>query len=68
MPQQPDRRRAPWSPCLAVLASLAMFGGCSGYRLGSEKPIEFEHISTIAVPVFKNDTLEPRLGTYFTRW
>jgi len=49
--------------CVVALASLV---GCAGYQLGSVKPAEFESIRSIAVPTFKNDTLEPRISTLVT--
>ena len=52
---------------LALASSSALvFASCAGYTLGSNKPAEFENISSIAIPTFKNDTLEPRIATLFT--
>lgn len=44
----------------AVLAALALTG-CAGYEVGSIKPTPMEGIRTLAVPNFKNETLEPRV-------
>jgi hypothetical protein len=35
--------------------------GCAGYQIGPVKPKLMERVQTIAVPTFKNDTLEPRI-------
>ncbi len=43
-------------PLLAVL-----FGGCAGYHIGPIKPKTLRAINSIAVPAFKNETLEPRV-------
>ncbi len=52
---------------LALVSSSALlFASCAGYSLGSNKPAEFEAISNIAIPTFKNDTLEPRLAVLMT--
>jgi len=51
-----------FSPVIpALLAVVALFTGCAGYSLGPVKPSSMAGIETIAVPVFGNDTLEPRL-------
>lgn len=54
----------------SVLCSLLTLpfitGGCSGYRLGSIKPAGLAHIESIAIPTFKNDTLEPRSQVLIT--
>lgn len=43
-------------PLLALI-----FSGCAGYTLGPIKPKIMRNVQTIAVPSFKNDTLEPRM-------
>jgi Lipopolysaccharide-assembly len=43
-----------------VLAAFAL-AGCAGYRMGSIKPTPMASVKTIAVPSFKNDTLQPRI-------
>ena len=51
---------------LAVaLAGLAL-GGCLGYRIGPAKPNYLQDIHTIAVPVFDNKTLIPRIEVLVT--
>ncbi len=44
----------------AVLAAFAL-AGCAGYEVGSLKPTPMAHVKTLAVPTFKNETLEPRV-------
>jgi outer membrane lipopolysaccharide assembly protein LptE/RlpB len=48
---------------LAFLLPLAalLFSGCAGYHVGPIKPKSMRAVKTIAVPSFKNDTLEPRV-------
>jgi outer membrane lipopolysaccharide assembly protein LptE/RlpB len=43
-------------PLVAVL-----FGGCAGYQIGPIKPKTMRTVSKLAVPAFKNETLEPRV-------
>lgn len=38
-----------------------IFSGCAGYTLGPIKPKPMRNVQTIAVPSFKNETLEPRM-------
>lgn len=47
----------------AVIAALAavLLCGCAGYTLGPVKPKFMAEVKTIAVPSFKNLTLEPRI-------
>lgn len=40
---------------------LLCLSGCAGYHLGPVKPAAMSQVRTIAVPSFKNYTLEPRL-------
>jgi hypothetical protein len=35
--------------------------GCAGYQIGPIKPKPMASVQTIAVPTFKNETLEPRV-------
>jgi outer membrane lipopolysaccharide assembly protein LptE/RlpB len=48
---------------LAFLVPLAalLFNGCAGYHIGPIKPKTMREVKTIAIPSFKNDTLEPRV-------
>ena len=43
-----------------------LFAGCAGYHLGPAKPSYLQNIRRIAVPTFRNDTLEPRLEALIT--
>ncbi len=45
---------------LPALAAL-LFAGCAGYHIGPVQPKFMEGVKTIAVPTFKNNTLEPRI-------
>ena len=45
---------------ILLLLALAC-GGCAGYRIGPIKPKPMREVNTIAVPRFKNDTLQPRV-------
>ena len=48
--------------CVASVVLLAASNsGCAGYHLGSVKPAALAQVRTLAVPAFKNNTLEPRL-------
>jgi len=50
-------RRA-WLLTVGLVVITAVAGGCGGYSVGTLLP---EHIKTIAVPVFVNETDEPNL-------
>ncbi len=51
-----------------LLASLAftLLTSCAGYQLGSDKPQKMAGVTKLAVPTFKNDTLEPRIEVLVT--
>ncbi len=49
-----------------VLGLVVTLTGCSGYRLGGQKPAHLTRITKLAVPTFENLTLEPRLGSLVT--
>lgn len=51
---------------LLLSAFALMFTGCAGYQLGSTKPTQLQSVETLAVPVFKNLTLEPRSSVLIT--
>lgn len=57
------RRLASW---VASFAALVALGGCAGYHLGPAKPEFLKDVHSIAVPTFRNDTLEPRLEVLVT--
>ena len=55
------------APRLAALLLLSVsLVGCAGYKLGGSKPSALAAIDSIAVPVFANLTLEPRVGVLAT--
>jgi hypothetical protein len=50
-----------------ALASLAViFSSCAGYRVGADKPTKMAAVNTLAIPVFKNQSLEPRSSVLVT--
>lgn len=54
---------------LLALSPLLLFlvlTGCAGYKLGSVKPEKLSDVQTIAIPTFKNLTLEPRTSVLMT--
>jgi len=55
---------------LSLLAALlfvaTLLSSCSGYRLGSNKPAKLAGIQKLAIPTFRNHTLEPRLAALLT--
>jgi hypothetical protein len=51
----------------AIVPALALLlCGCAGYKLGPGKPHAMQGVNTIAVPVFKNNTLIPRIEVLTT--
>jgi hypothetical protein len=50
---------------LAAAGSI-LLANCAGYQMGSDKPGRMLAIEKIAVPVFKNQTLEPRSSVLVT--
>lgn len=48
---------------LAFLLPIAavLFSGCAGYKIGPVQPTFMAGIHKIAIPTFRNDTLEPRV-------
>lgn len=52
---------------LALLCgTLLVLNNCAGYQLGSSKPGKMQDIQKLAIPVFKNNTLEPRSSVLVT--
>jgi hypothetical protein len=43
-----------------------LLSGCLGYRLGPAKPAQLSQIHSIAVPMFRNNTLVPRVESLVT--
>ncbi len=53
--------------CLSlVLLPILALPGCAGYQLGAVKPSAFAEIESLAIPTFKNETLEPRSSVLIT--
>lgn len=50
----------------ALLAAALLLPSCAGYRAGSSKPARLENVRSIAVPTFRNLTLEPRSAVLVT--
>ncbi len=44
-----------------IALTLCVLAGCAGYQVGPVKPKRLREVTTIAVPSFKNETLEPRV-------
>ncbi|MFN0129412.1 MAG: LPS assembly lipoprotein LptE [Verrucomicrobiales bacterium] len=56
-----------FSRSLVLLAApLILLAGCAGYTMGPIKPARLASVSSIAVPTFKNMTLEPRSSVLIT--
>jgi hypothetical protein len=51
---------------LSSLLLAFLVGGCAGYHLGPATPAHLSHIKTIAVPMFANTTLVPRIEALVT--
>ena len=52
---------------LILLSLLSLFlASCAGYQLGGAKPHHLAHIQSIHVPLFINDSLLIRAGSYAT--
>ncbi len=53
-------------PLFLLAAALLTFTGCAGYHTGASKPHQLAAVKKLAVPTFKNDTLEPRIEVLIT--
>ena len=49
-----------------AFAVTLLFGSCAGYQLGSIKPTAMAGVQSLAIPTFKNETLEPRIHSLIT--
>lgn len=49
-----------------TLAFAFLVSGCSGYKIGPIQPTYMAGIESLAVPTFRNETLEPRLEMLVT--
>jgi hypothetical protein len=45
---------------------IAALSSCAGYHAGVSKPHQMKDVVKLAIPTFKNDTLEPRLEVLVT--
>lgn len=52
---------------ISLIATVAaLFSSCAGYRIGPIKPEALANVQTLAIPLVKNDTLEPRVAPLVT--
>ena len=51
---------------VGAVVLVVCFSGCLGYTIGPIKPHYLSDVHTIAVPVFKNETLIPRIEVLVT--
>lgn len=51
---------------LLVVFLTLLFVSCTGYQLNGAKPAALKDVESIAVPMFKNDTLHPRAESLAT--
>jgi hypothetical protein len=54
-------RAAPLLAGLLAFPVALSLGGCAGYHVGPVKPSKMKEVHTLAVPAFKNMTLEPKV-------
>ncbi len=54
------------SQLFLLATALLTFTGCAGYHAGASKPHELAAVKKLAVPAFKNDTLQPRIEALVT--
>jgi hypothetical protein len=47
-------------PTHLLVLPLLLLSSCAGYRLGGGKPASLTSVTTISVPMFKNETQHPR--------
>ena len=52
--------------CWLAAAAALLLSSCAGYTTGSSKPGRMENVQSIAVPTFRNLTLEPRSAVLVT--
>lgn len=51
---------------LAAIGLSCLLTSCAGYRIGADKPTKMANVTTLAIPVFKNLSLEPRSSVMVT--
>ena len=49
-----------------LLMGMIALNGCAGYHLGPAKPSYLKDVHTVSIPVFRNNTLIPRIEAVFT--
>jgi hypothetical protein len=54
------------APLFLALVALLSLASCAGYAPGVNKPKQLAAVTKLAVPTFKNDTLQPRLEVLVT--
>ena len=54
------------SQTLVLLGLSGMLSSCAGYKMGADKPTKMAGVTTLAIPVFKNLSLEPRSSVIVT--
>ena len=50
----------------SLALTLGLLTGCAGYHTGVSKPHQLAEVKKLAVPTFKNETLDPRLEVLVT--
>ena len=51
---------------ISIIFQIFLFASCTSYRLGNNKPVKFESIESISVPIVKSNITKPRLQTLVT--
>ncbi|HEY2574007.1 MAG TPA: LPS assembly lipoprotein LptE [Verrucomicrobiaceae bacterium] len=54
------------APLFFLALAFFLLSGCAGYHTGVNKPKQMAAVTKLAVPAFKNDTLQPRLEVLVT--
>lgn len=53
-------------PVFLAVAAAGLLTGCAAYHLGPAKPEYLKDVHTLAIPVFRNNTLLPRIESVVT--
>lgn len=51
---------------ISIIFQIFLFASCTSYRLGNNKPVKFESIESISVPIVKSNFTKARLQTLVT--
>ena len=51
---------------MVLLGLTCVLPSCAGYKMGADKPAKMAGVTTLAIPVFKNLSLEPRSSVIVT--